>query len=1001
MYNKKTGKIAFAVACSLFCCAANANGATVMPNGHTAMTLAQDTGTPVKISTTIVDESGEPIVGAYITVKNTKNSAVTDINGKAEMTVGSTDAMLHISSLGYEPVDIAASALPATLTLREANSSLQEVVVVGYGSLQKKEVTSSITSIKGSDLTPGIGGSTVAMALRGKISGMTISGTSSPNSSNGFQLRGVASINASKGPLVVIDGIPGGDIRAINQEDIESIDVLKDASAGAIYGTRAAGGVILVTTKAAKSGKIKASYTAELSKDWVRKRPEVLSAADYVANGLGTDYGYSTDWYDELVNHKALTNRHVVSLTGGTDNLALYSSFSYANQEGIVIGDNRKDYSGRMNATYRMFDGRVKITANGEYRETVRDQRNSSDMFSMALGLNPTAPLMNPDNPTSYNQSGNGISGTDYNPVADIELQDYNGKDNWIIASAALDVRATDDLTLHAMAGYQKSSWQVYNWVKPEHRESIDASRNGKAYHGFSKDFYNSYEAYATYTHEFGRHSLKGVAGWSFWESNGESFNMTNYNFPVAGIGPWDMGSGSYLTDGRASMGSNKDPRERLMAFFGRANWSYADRYMAMASIRREGSSKFSASHRWGTFWALSAGWRLSNEAFMKDISWVDDLKLRVGYGVTGNNGFGSGYTVKTYKSDQMWPVNGAWTSTYGISRNINENLKWEQKTEWNVGLDYSLLDNRIYGSFDWYYRRVNDLLYSVGAPMPPMVYNTMMKNVGSLENKGWELEVGADIIRKDNLTLSSKLRLSHNSSRLLNMGLDKGSYIDEVTFPSPGNPGQGARLMNDVPIGQFFCFKYAGLTDEGNWLIYDKDNNVVEANDKTLVTANKHFTGNAIPKLILGWDNSVRYKNFDASVSLRSWIDFDIFSQTNMYFGLKNKSQLNMLKSAYAKNKNINAEKILCDYFIEDGSFLKIDAITLGYRFDMKNTVKGLDNIRLYCTLRDLAVITGYSGTNPEVNINGLTPGFEYIKDTASMYPQTSRVTVGLQFNL
>lgn len=232
------------------------------------------------------------------------------------------------------------------------------------------------------------------------------------------------------------------------------------------------------------------------------------------------------------------------------------------------------------------------------------------------------------------------------------------------------------------------------------------------------------------------------------------------------------------------------------------------------------------------------------------------------------------------------------------ITRNINENLKWEQKTEWNVGLDYSLLDNRIYGSFDWYYRRVNDLLYSVGAPMPPMVYNTMMKNVGSLENKGWELEVGADIIRKDDLTLSSKLRLSHNSSRLLNMGLDKGSYIDEVTFPSPGNPGQGARLMNDVPIGQFFCFKYAGLTDEGNWLIYDKDNNVVEANDKTLVTANKHFTGNAIPKLILGWDNSLRYKHFDASISLRSWIDFDIFSQTNMYFGLKNKSQLDALKA-------------------------------------------------------------------------------------------------------
>ena len=614
-------------------------------------------------------------------------------------------------------------------------------------------------------------------------------------------------------------------------------------------------------------------------------------------------------------------------------------------------------------------------------------------------GSTPTIPLYNPENPSQYNVTGNGISGTDFNPVADIMLRTNNGKDQWLLTNATLKINLTDALSVQGTIGYQKSQWQQYKYVSAEHKESVDNTRRGSAYHAYSKSERLSAEAYATYEKVFGKdHHLNAVAGYSFWEANGENFNMTNYDFPIDGVGPWDMASGMYLSDGRAAMESHKDPRERLLSFFGRANYTYKDRYMITASIRREGSSKFGDNNRWGNFWAISGGWRLSDETFIKNLNFISDLKIRAGYGITGNNGFGNGYTTRMYTSNQMWPTNGVWNPAYGSIRNINPDLKWEQKAELNIGLDYGFFDNRLYGKFDCYRRKVSDMLYEVNAPMPPMVHETVMKNIGNIQNTGWEFEVGGDIVRKKDFRYSSTIRLSHNTTKLLNIGLGDKEFIDQVTFPSPGNPGTGARMQNNMTIGQFFTYKYAGIDENGEWLIYDKDNNVVPANETNLKSENKCFTGNAIPKIMTSWDHTFQYKNWDLGISLRSWIDFDIFSQVNMYYGLKNKSQYNVLKSAYQKNKEINDEKILCDYWIEDGTFMKIDAITLGYRLNLKKSNKYVDNIRLYLTARDLAVITNYSGANPEVDINGLNPGFEYIKDTDSMYPQTMRFTFGAQ---
>ncbi|MDE5635660.1 MAG: SusC/RagA family TonB-linked outer membrane protein, partial [Muribaculaceae bacterium] len=611
----------------------------------------------------VLDPDGEPAIGAIVSVKGQTGNTVTDFDGNFQVNANPGD-QITITMLGLLPGDITVEAGKThyDITLKSDTQALDEVVVIGYGTLEKKRVTSSITSISADDLTVGLGGSTIATALQGKISGMTISGSSSPNASNGYQLRGVSSLKGSSSPLVVIDGIPGGDIRIINQEDIESIDVLKDASAGAIYGTRASAGVILITTKKAKAGKVQVNYSAELAVESVRKRLDLLSTEEYLEYGRGYDYGYDTDWYAEMCRKNPFSHRHVVTLNGGSESLQLYSSLMYQDQEGIVIGDGRKDYSIRLNGVYKMFDDRLQIGIKTQFRQADRDQRNSSTSFEQTLTLNPTTPLMNPDDPTHYNVNEYGI-GTNYNPVGDINDQEYNSQDKWFIGDINIKFNITRNLSAQATFGIDQRQNQRTIYYNQFHRRSVNSSKLGEGQHRFTKRNNKSAEAYLSYLNEFGAHRVDAVAGWSFFQEMYEQFGMTNRNFTVDGIGPWDMGAGTDLVEGQASMSSSKDPRERLMSIFGRASYSYKDKYMATVSYRREGSSKFGPNNRWGNFWSVSGGWRISKENFMDRIEWINDLKLRAGYVVTGNNNFSSGYTVRNYTaSSDMYPsIAGGW----------------------------------------------------------------------------------------------------------------------------------------------------------------------------------------------------------------------------------------------------------------------------------------------------------------------------------------------------
>ena len=951
------------------------------------------------ITVTVLDEHGE-LIGANVIVKGTTIGNVTDMNGMVTLHDVPANAVLEVSYIGYRSQEVQVkNQTQIRVVLAEDTKALKEIVVVGYGTMEKKQVTSAITSLKSEDMMVGVSGADISSALQGKIGGLVMNNLGSANSSTTFQLRGMTSINAGRSPLIVIDGFPGGDIRSLTQDDIKSIDILKDGSAGAIYGTRAASGVILITTKSGSNteGKVKLTYSNEFSKKQSYNAPELLSGREFASHNISTDYGSDVDWWDELINHGNFSQKHHLALEMGTEKAQLYTSFFYEKNEGIALQDDRQDYGGRLNATFKLFDDWFEVRPAVDYRQAARN--NHFPNFQQALRNNPTRSPYDPKSATGYNVWVN--ESLDYNVVADAMLEDWYGLDKWFKpeVNMKLNIKPIEGLSYQQVLGYENRQWEQHIYYPRTHRTSIEESRNGDAYLGFSKTENLTSEGYFSYLKEFkGGHNLNATAGYSYFESNGESFNMQNYNFSVDGIKYWNIGEGSYLSDGKASMSSSKNISEKLFSLFARVNYSYQDKYMASASIRHEGSSKFAANNRWANFWSATAGWRISNEDFMKDIEWIEDLKVRFGYGVTGNNDFSSSYMANMLGSDTNWMLpDGTWAYSYGKSQNVNPNLGWEEKKEWDLGVDYSLFDGRLYGKFDYYRRKIDNLLYSVKVPQPPYTQGSQYQNIGSMESKGWEFEVGGNIIQTKDFTWSTNLNFSHNSGKILTLW-GNNTYYNGNGFVAPGSPGDAARMEEGSTIGSFYLWKFAGFDDEGNFLLYNKEGEVIPAAKKT--ENDKQYMGNYTPKLIVGWSHTFTYKNFDLGINMRSWIDFDVYNTLNMYFGIQGQSNMNVLKTAYTKFNHIKGEKQICDYYLEDGTFLKIDAITLGYTLPMKKYTRNLvDRIRIYGTVGNVCTITGYSGMNPEVNITGWDKGTEKFWD-GNLYPVVRTWTLGMQFN-
>ncbi len=957
-----------------------------------------------RVAGKVIDASGMGIPGVSVTVKGTVQGTATDGEGNYSLNAQATDVLVF-EFLGYATQEVTVgSQTVINVTLAEDTQNIDEVVVVGYGTMEKKMVTSSVASVSGDNLMPGAGNVSVANALRGKVGSLVIAGSDSANAGQTLQLRGTASINAGAGPLVVIDGMPGGDIRSVLPEDIKSIDVLKDASAGAIYGSRAAGGVILITTKNAASldeGTVRLSYTGEFSHKEVMKTPDVMNAQEFLTNRASQgaiDYGSDFNWYEEMLNKSNFSQKHTVNLQANSKKSSIYATFQYNENEGLAIEDGREDIAGRINANFKALEGWLDIAVKADYRRAKRN--NNAPNFAQAVRNNPTRSAYDPNSATGYNVWIN--ESLEYNTIANVRLYDYYGLDQWLKpeVTAKLNILPVEGLTFTQTMGYELRQWenQTYKWAT--HADHVSDLKKGTAYQGFSKTENINSEGYFSYINSFDRHNINATLGYSYYEYNNEGFNMTNRDFAVEGTALWDIGTGKDLALGNASMSSSKAITQKLFSYFARVNYDYDGRYIISGSLRRESSSKFAKNNRWGTFWSLSAGWRISDEVFMENAEWVNDLKIRAAYGVTGNSDFSASYASMSYGSDGYFqmPASGNYEIVYGPNVVLNNDLKWEKQQGWNFGLDFSLFDNRLYGKFDWYNRKVVDMLYSVRVPQPPYALTTMMQNIGSLRNQGWEFEIGGDIVRNNDWNYSTNLIFSHDRTEVLNLA-SNDTYFEYAGFPAPGSPGNAIRMEEGTVFGQFFMRKCVGIDEEtGDFLIErrEADGTVTTVQGQQSNNNDKQYIGSFVPKVMASWSHNLSWKNWDFSMDLRSWIDFDVYNTLDMYFGLQKQTNINLLRSAYTKNAKITQEKQLCSYFLEDGTFLKIDAINLGYTLPLKEKTNGLiQSLRIYGNINNVCTITGYDGMDPEVDVIGVDGGIEWWD---GFYPRARTYTIGVQ---
>ncbi|MGN6510312.1 MAG: SusC/RagA family TonB-linked outer membrane protein, partial [Chitinophaga sp.] len=852
----------------------------------------------------ITDAKGVPLPGVTVMAGPGKGT-VSNADGEYTIQVDENGS-LSFSYIGYvtQTVKIDKQTTLNIVLVEDTDKELGEIVVVGYGSVNKRDLTSAVTNLRQGDLIAGA--VSPLQAIQGKVPGLTIStgnnGTD-PNAGVSIQLRGVNSINASQGPLIVIDGIPGGSINSVIREDIESINVLRDASAAAIYGTRASGGVILITTKKAKAGQTRVTLTSELFMETVRKRPESLTAEEFLQHDIGPDLGHRTDWYDEVTNKNPLSQRYVLNVNGGTENAQVYATFMARDAKGMAIESKRKEISGRLNTNFKFLNGFAELATNISYTQAKADF-SDNDIFNMALILNPTETPYDPDDVTGLNVL---TGGYDYfNPVAEVKLRSNQTQYKYLLASSTLKLHLTKDLFASGMVAIKSNSEHNNFYRSSQHRISRKDDIDGYGSQSYKRWDDRTLELTLNYNKDIGQHSINAVGGYTYQDFNGQGFDANNSNFPVDGIRDNSLGTGTFLQDGRAGMGSFKDPSVKLIAFFGRVNYSFRDRYIFTGSLRHEGSSKFASGNQWGTFPGVSAAWRISEEPFLKGNAVINNLKLRGGYGATGNEGFDANVARRMYGADTWWLVDGEWMRTYGVLHNQNADIRWEMKKEFNVGLDFALFDNRLTGRFDYYKRKVDDMIYNVSVSQPPAIHNTTTVNVGNMQNKGYEIELNVDVIRGENLNYSTGIIAASNRSTLttLNGGL---TFSDRKSFPAPGSPGTAVRLYPGEDIGRFYLWKFAGFSPDGNWMLYDKDGKPFEVTPQHSKTnADKYFVGNAIPRLILSWNHSFNWKQFDAGVYLRSWLNYDVFNMINMYYSLPNVSGQNVLRDAYEKHKDV-----------------------------------------------------------------------------------------------
>ncbi|WP_257668910.1 SusC/RagA family TonB-linked outer membrane protein [Parapedobacter tibetensis] len=955
-----------------------------------------------------------PMEGVSIAVKGTSRGVATDASGRYTISAASGE-ILVFSYLGYVSQEITVEqSATINVQLKDDAESLEEVVVVGYGTQRRKEVTSAVATVRAEDFNAG-GARSPMDLIQGKVAGLNITRTqgNNPNSSAAIQLRGVTSLTGTRTPLIVIDGIPGGSLDLLQQDDIESFDVLKDGSAAAIYGTRGNAGVILITTKKGKEGPPQFDYATYVQREVVDRKPDFLSASDFrnlIAQGVisgDEDFGASTDLYDELIDRQNTSQYHNFAASGGSANTNYRASIFFNDANGIAKQSSREQWGGRVNINQKGLQDRlalqVNLAANFNKSNLLGGGFNNSDDpnaritstgsdFEQAVQRNPTAPIYNEDGSFLETQAYN-----NYNPLSRLANRIAERNEQTLSGDARLTLDIIDGLSASAFGSYVRENFNdrfyrsTNDW---EQRPSSDWL--GMAYAAKWNDvsWIQTFESTIDYNTTFAEdHSLTALLGYSYQYGTVERFNVNNNGFTSDGFLDWNLGAGSAINNTalpRPGMGSFKDDNT-LIAFFGRVNYTYKGKYMAQAILRREGSSRFGANHKWGNFPSVSVGWSLSEEEFLQAVPEINDLKLRIGYGVTGNQGIPNYQSLLTLSTGGVYPQGGVYYQTYGPSRNPNPNLRWEQKAEWNFGLDFALFNNRISGALDVYDRETKDLLYEYNAQQPAFARDLIYTNVGSIRNRGVELQLSAIAMQRDDFRWNIDFAGNTNSNKLTKLSADvfQANWLEFYGLPSPGNLGNAFRLEEGGEIGNFFGKRFAGLTDNGKWLFYKADGSTGlagEMNDNDLAVI-----GNGVPKYHASLSNTFIYKNFDLTIFFRGKFGFDILNTQDLYFGNKKWLPNNLLRSAITTHDQLDDDPQYSDYYIEKGDFVKLDNLTLGYNFKLNSSY--IRNMRVYVTGRNIATITGYSGIDPELQ----DTGFETGVDARGFYPRTQSWAIGL----
>ena len=975
---------------------------------------------------TVVDTANEPLVGVSVTVDGSKGGTATDLDGKFVIAARQGQT-LHFSYIGYKSQTVKVTGKQINIVMQEDKAILDEVVVIGYGTMKRKDVTGSITTVDSKDLNVGAY-TDPGQLLQGKVPGLVVVQNSDPNGGvNSITLRGASTLNGSTSPLYVVDGIPVTDkeMNLIHPNDIESIDVLRDASATAIYGSKAANGVIIVTTKRGSEGSAHVSYSGYASWEKIANDHDMMTAdqlRDYAARHditIKNDLGYNTNWAKE-VQRTGFAQSHNLSITGGSKTTKYNASVSYITRDGIIrrVGNNL--FTARAYVETKTLKDRLTLAigVNGNVRNEwgVRRDGDGKSVYNSMYYYSPLVPVRNEDG-SWYSD----LSITqNYNPLIMINEDQSKSTFKRYQVTGKASLLIIDGLLFNANFSYRNNS---YNYKDYSSHKSEVNKRNGETSRNHTDDIYKLMELYANYDKQFGTaHKLSLMAGYSWeQEDTGEGFSARGYNFYDDALWWNNIGmANSYDVD---PIGGNVKNTKRMISFYGRANYSYNSRYIVQAAVRRDGASTFGSNNKWATFPSASVAWRLSEENFFKSLGYPTDIKLRAGWGQSGNSSGFDIYTARFFykdgaRFDYIDPVTGQVSSYKSINaaRNRNDNLKWETTTMLNLGIDYSFLNGRINGTIEYYNKTTKDMIwdYAVSTAFYPV--GTLTANVGKMRNRGIELTINAVPVQGQ-FTWNTSLNFSHNSNKIVSISNPtQGFNAGILNRYNPNLPGASTattqRILEGQPIGTFYMYEWAGYDENNNSVFYVYDKTNEETSGKRMVDENGNYVttntpeekdrvivGNAQPKLTMGWNNNFTWKNFDLNLFFTGVFGQKIFNEPRAYFGYVN--NVNLGKNVMAdiesyQNPHDNYSSIPSDRWLENGSYFKLSTATLGYTF--RNCFNGwLRDIRVYVSGNNLFTITGYKGRDPEICLGGLEPGHDTRSDH---YPRTRQFLVGANIN-